>query len=113
MSHYAKIVDGIVTEVIVADKDHIDTLDGEWVQTSYNTFGGEHPENRPLRKNYASIGYTYDRSRDAFIAPKPYPSWVLDEQTCLWVAPITKPDQIVGKYHGWNETIGNWEEVSA
>ena len=112
MSHFAKLVDGIVTVVIVAEQDYINTLEGEWVQTSYNTYGGQHPESRPLRKNYAGIGYTYDRSRDAFIAPKPYSSWVLDEQTCLWAAPIAKPEPVIGKYHGWNETIVNWEEVS-
>jgi hypothetical protein len=93
MSHYAKVVDGVVTQVIVAEAEFfqtfVDTSPGEWIQTSYNTHGGQHPDGRPLRKNYAGIGYTYDRSRDAFIPPKLDASWTLDEATCLWIVPTT------------------------
>jgi hypothetical protein len=91
MSHFAKVVDGVVVTVIVAEQEFfdtfVDTSPGEWVQTSYNTYGGQHPEGRPLRKNYAGIGYTYDRERDAFISPKPDGDWVLNEETCLWELP--------------------------
>ena len=82
MAHYAKVVDGKVTQVIVAEADFFDTFvdssPGAWIQTSYNTHGNQHPEGRPLRGNYAGIGYTYDSTRDAFIPPKPFPSWVRD-----------------------------------
>ena len=91
MSHFAKVVNGIVTQVIVAEQDFfdtfIDTSPGEWIQTSYNTYGGQHPEGRPLRKNYAGIGFTYDKERDAFIPPKLSEDWILDEETCLWIEP--------------------------
>ena len=107
MAHFAKIENNLVTEVIVAEQDFIDTLSGEWVQTSYNTNDGQHPESRPLRKNYAGIGYTYDKTRDAFIRPKPYPSWVLDEDTCGWKAPIDYPSDTTDMY-GWNEDSGAW-----
>ncbi len=89
MAHHAKVVNGIVTQVIVAEPEFFDTFvdssPGEWVQTSYNTHGGQHPEGRPLRKNYAGIGFTYDAERDAFIPPKPEGDYALDEETCLWV----------------------------
>ena len=90
MSHFAEIKDGIVQQVIVAEQDFIDSgaVSGIWVQTSYNTYGGQHPEGRPLRKNYAGIGYTYDSVRDAFYAPQPDPTWVLDEETCTWRPPV-------------------------
>jgi hypothetical protein len=87
MSHFAKVEGGIVTQVIVAEQDVIDSgLFGDgWVQTSYNTFGGQHPEGRPLRMNFAGIGYTYDAERDAFIPPMPEEGeWTLNEDTCLW-----------------------------
>lgn len=84
MSHFAKIENGIVTQVIVAEQEFVDTQPGEWVQTSYNTYGGEHPNGTPLRKNYAGIGFTYDSDRDAFIPPKPEGNFVLNEDTCLW-----------------------------
>jgi hypothetical protein len=110
MSHFAKVIDGIVTEVLVIDQDVIDTgMFGEpslWVQTSYNTRGGQHPEGRPLRKNYAGIGYTYDEERDAFIPPQPFPSWTLNEDTCLWDAPTPYPDD--NKRYYWNEDILEW-----
>lgn len=89
MSHFAKVVNGIVAQVIVAEPEFfdtfVDTSPGEWIQTSYNTHGGQHPEGRPLRKNYAGIGFTYDVERDAFIPPKPEGDYALDEETCLWV----------------------------
>ena len=88
MSHFAKVVDGVVEIVIVAEQDFIDDhCEGTWVQTSYNTYGGVHSDGKtPLRKNYAGVGYTYDEDRDAFIPPKPSEGeWSLDEDTCLWV----------------------------
>ena len=89
MAHFAKVVNGIVTQVIVAEPEFFDTFidssPGDWIQTSYNTYGGQHPEGRPLRKNYAGIGFTYDAERDAFIPPKPEGDYALDEETCLWV----------------------------
>ena len=110
MSHFAKVVDGKVTEVIVAEQDFINTLPNAslWVQTSYNTHGGQHPEGRPLRKNYAGVGFTYDAQRDAFIPPKPFTSWVLNETTCLWNAPVAYP--INDKHYAWDETTTSWVE---
>ena len=108
MAHFAKIENNIVTQVIVAEQAVIDSglFGAGWVQTSYNTHGGQHPENRPLRKNYAGVGYTYDSSRDAFIPPRPYPSWSLDEATCLWTAPTPMPTD--GKLYQWNEATAAW-----
>ena len=114
MSHFAKVIDGIVAEVLVIEQDVINTgLFGEpslWVQTSYNTTGGQHPEGRPLRKNYAGIGYTYDPVRDAFIPPSPFPSWTLNEDTCLWDAPTPRPDD--GKPYAWDEATLAWVEIT-
>jgi hypothetical protein len=114
MAHYAKVVDGIVTQVIVAEADFFDTFvdssPGQWIQTSYNTHGGQHPEGRPLRKNYAGIGYTYDSVRDAFIPPKPLASWVLDEETCQWEAPVAYPTD--GKNYLWDEPTTSWIEIA-
>jgi hypothetical protein len=109
MSHFAKVQNGIVTEVIVAEQDVIDSgLFGTgWVQTSYNTRGGQHPEGRPLRKNYAGIGFAYDATRDAFIPPQLFPSWTLDEQTCLWQAPIPMPND--EHIYMWNELNQSWD----
>jgi len=110
MSHFAKVENGLVTQVIVADQDFINSgALGDpslWIQTSYNTQGGQHPDGRPLRKNYAGIGYTYDTARDAFIPPKPYDSWILNEDTCLWNAPVPYP--LDGKMYVWRENIRNW-----
>jgi len=100
MAHYAKIEDDIVTQVVVAEQEYIDTKEGTWVQTSYNA---------SIRKNYAGIGDTYDSTRDAFIPPQSYPSWVLNEDTCNWEAPVTIPDD--GKQYEWNEATTNWVEV--
>ena len=114
MGHFAKVVDGVVSQVIVAEPEFFDTFvdssPGEWVQTSYNTHGGVHANGgTPLRKNYAGIGFTYDKERDAFIPPKPFPSWVLNENTCLWDAPIPYPQD--GKVYKWDEATLNWVEV--
>ena len=113
MAHFAKVQDGIVTKVIVAEPEFFDTFvddsPGSWVQTSYNTKGGQHPENRPLRKNYAGIGFTYDLVRDAFIPPQPFASWTLNEDTCLWNSPVAYPDD--GETYEWNEETKSWIEV--
>jgi len=100
MAHYAKIEDDIVTQVVVAEQAYIDTKEGTWVQTSYNA---------SIRKNYAGIGYTYDSTRDAFIPPKPYPSWVLNETTCGWDAPVEITND--GKEYTWDEETTNWKEI--
>ena len=113
MSHFAKVENGIVTQVIVAEQNVIDSgIFGDgWVQTSYNTHGGVHANgNTPLRKNYAGVGYTYDSQRDAFISPQPYPSWTLVEDTCLWSAPVPMP--IDDKFYSWDETSLTWVEIS-
>ena len=113
MSHYAKVVDGKVTQVIVADeeffKTFVDSSPGQWLQTSYNTHGGVHANGGiPLRKNYAGIGYSYDPVKDAFIPPQPFPSWILNPDTCLWDAPVVMPTD--GKMYTWDETIKTWVE---
>jgi hypothetical protein len=109
MSHWAEIDENnIVTRVLVGNNSEPDegeafmnSLGGTWVKTSYNG---------TIRKNYAGIGYSYDSSRDAFIAPKPFDSWELDEDTCRWEAPVAYPTD--GKIYTWNEDITNWEEVA-
>ena len=104
MSHFAKLNNNIVTEVIVAEQDFINSgLVGDsflWVQTSYN-------EN--FRKNFATVGSSYDSTRDAFIPVKPYASWTLNETTCLWECPVALPDD--NKKYEWNETDQTWDEV--
>ena len=111
MSHFAKIENKIVTQIIVAEQDFVDTQSGTWVQTSYNTHGGQHIlGGTPLRKNYAGIGYTYDSTRDAFYSPQPYPSWTLNETTCYWELPVTYPDD--GKFYNWDESTTSWVEVA-
>ena len=108
MAHYAKIKNGIVVDVIVAEQDFIDTQEGDWVQTSYNTQGGVHRlGGTPLRKNYAGIGFTYDSKRDVFIPPQPYASWIMNETTCLWEAPTPMPDD--GSAYTWNESTTSWD----
>jgi hypothetical protein len=118
MAHYA-FLDGnyIVTEVIVGKDEnnfdwerHYGDLRGQLCKrTSYNTIGGVHKEGgTPYRKNYAGIGYTYDPVRDAFIPPKPYNSWVLNEDSCLWEAPIPYPTD--SKQYSWNEETQTWTE---
>jgi hypothetical protein len=111
MSHFAEIKEGYVFNVIVAEQDFIDTLKGAWVQTSYNTSGGVHAQGgTPLRKNYAGWGMLYDATRDAFIAPQPFPSWILNEDTCQWESPVPYPTD--DKRYTWDEATTNWKEVS-
>lgn len=123
MAHFAKVQDGIVTKVIVAEPEFFDTFvddsPGKWVQTSYNTRGGVHynPETgdpsedqtKALRKNYAGKGYTYDAAKDAFIPPQPFASWTLNETSCLWEAPVAYPDD--SQMYQWNEDTTNWVVV--
>ena len=106
MSHFAKIdSNNIVTEVIVAEQDFINSgAVGDsflWVQTSYNN---------NFRKNYAGVGFTYDKTRDAFYTPQPYPSWTLNEDTCLWETPVAYPDD--DKDYDWDEETQSWDEES-
>ena len=104
MAHYAKVVDNLVTQVIVAEAEFfdsfVDTSPGQWIQCSYNS---------TIRKNYPGIGYTYDSVRDAFIAPRPYPSWTLNETTCVWESPVAWPTG--DAEYVWNETDQSWDEV--
>lgn len=118
MSHFAyvpNIVDGkgIVEQVIRIDQETLNTGNwgdpSKWVQTSYNTYGNQHPENRPLRGNYAGVGYTYDAINDVFYAPKPRPSWLLNESTWLWEAPVPMPTD--GKKYSWDEATVSWIEI--
>lgn len=116
MAHFAKVENSVVTEVLVISQDELNLgFFGDpalWVQTSYNTRGGVHygPDGQPdgpgLRKNYAGIGYTYDATLDAFIPPKPYLSWLLNTQTCLWEAPVPYPND--GKMYVWDEQTLSW-----
>ena len=122
MSHFAKVTDGKVTQVIVAEKEffdtYVDSTPGEWIQTSYNTRGGVHygQDGQPdggvaLRGNYAGIGYTYDRANDVFYAPQPFPSWVISAPDWTWKAPVAMPTD--GKQYTWDEATKNWVEVPA
>ena len=112
MAHYAKVEDGVVTQVIVADSKEWcqANLGGIWVQTSYNTHGNQHPEGRPLNKNYAGIGYTFDGI--GFAAPQPFPSWSLNSDTYLWDAPTPMPVE-EGKRYTWDEATTSWVEAPA
>ena len=114
MSHFAKVLDGKVVQVIVAEPDFfntfVDTSPGEWIQTSYNTHANQHPEDRPLRGNYAGIGYTYDRTNDVFYAPQPFNSWILNEASWTWEAPVQLPED--GKRYAWDEETISWKEVN-
>jgi len=120
MAHFAKLENSIVTQVIViADKyeqtgeDFINnklSLDGTWLQTSYNTYAGQHANGgMPLRKNFAGVGYSYDEKLDAFIPPKPFESWILDAETCVWQAPIEYPND--DENYSWNEQTQNWQLI--
>lgn len=126
MGHFAKVTDGKVVNVIVAEKEFFDSFvddsAGEWIKTSYNMRGGVYHDPETglpaddqsvisddegrMRKNYAGIGYTYDRVRDAFIPPNPFPSWVLNEDSCLWEPPVPVPDT-ENRYY-WDEESTNW-----
>ena len=130
MAHFAKVQNGIVTRVIVAEPEFFDTFvddsPGKWIKTSYNMRGGVYYDpatGEPAadqsviaddeargRKNYAGKGYTYDATRDAFIPPQPYASWTLNEDTCLWDAPVAYPTD--GKMYTWDEETTNWVEVT-
>lgn len=104
MAHYAKIENGIVTQVNVVEEDFFnsnpDRYTGQWIQTSYNN---------NIRKNFAGIGFKYDEERDAFIPPKPFNKWVLNEDTCRWESPVPYPDD--EKQYVWNDNKGVWEEL--
>ena len=115
MGNFAKVRDGKVVNVIVAEPEFFETFiddsPGTWIQTSYNTYGNKHKlGGTPVRGNYAGIGYTYDATNDVFIEPKPFPSWVLNESTWLWEAPVIKPAD--DKKYVWDESIINWKEVT-
>jgi hypothetical protein len=123
MSHFALIDENnIVTKVIVAEQSYVDRKypNQPWLKTSYNTRGGVHydqetgkpsfDQNKSFRKNFAGVGCFYDPDRDAFIPPKPYPSWILDEQTCLWTAPVAMPTD--DKMYRWDEDSGSWVEAA-
>jgi hypothetical protein len=109
MAHFAQVKNGVVTQVIVAEQNFINTLpdSSDWVQTSYRTSGGQHPEGRPLRKNYAGIGFLYDGV--GFYPPKPYDSWSLNQDTYVWEAPTPYPD--TGRLYKWNEDTLSWDEI--
>ena len=127
MSHFAEIdKNGIVLRVIVAEQDFVDSMKGNWIQTSYNVRGGEYTRGEDnaeklvfsaegtkqdilarSRKNYAGVGFKYDGNRDVFIPPQPYPSWILNENTCQWEAPVKQPD---GRYR-WDESSLSWVEI--
>lgn len=114
MAHYAKVENGIVTQVIVADQEFIDSGalgdPSTWLQTSYNTFGGQHRSGgTPLRKNYAGVGYLYMSDIDAFVPPKQFASWVLNTETGLWDPPVPRPEN--NQYVVWDEEIQNWKEA--
>ena len=125
MAHYAKIVDGIVERIIVAEQDFIDTQEGKWVKTSYNMKQGIYYDvetNAPAadqsvingdeareRKNYAVEGGVYDSERDIFLPEKNFPSWVIDETKWGWKAPVDKPDD--GKNYSWNEETQSWDQL--
>lgn len=118
MSHFAKVENGIVTQVIVIEQDVLNTGywgdPSSWVQTSYNTYAGQHTlGGTPLRKNYAGIGYTYDKDRDAFYSPKPYVSWILNEATCIWEPPVPMPTdgEEKGVFYTWNESHLTWDST--
>ena len=126
MAHFAKVTNGVVTRIARTTQENIDNIGvdnepGQWIKTSYNTRGGVHydPETnlpsddqtKALRKNYAGIGMTYDEDRDAFIPTQPYDSWVLNETSCLWEAPVAYPTD--GEEYYWNEETQTWDAVEA
>ena len=123
MAHYAKVNNGIVEQVIVAEPEFfdsfVDSSPGEWIQTSYNTQGGIHydsvtglpsaDQSKALRKNFAGQGFTYNKTLDAFIPQKPYPSMILNEETCLWEYAVAYPTD--GQRYTWNESTTSWDLV--
>lgn len=121
MSHFAKVLNGVVIQVIVAEQEFfetfVDSSPGQWIQTSYNTRANVHygPDGMPdggaaLRGNYAGIGFTYDAENDVFYEPQPYPSWVLDTTSWTWSAPVPCPTD--GGQYVWNETTVNWDKLT-
>ena len=125
MAHFAKLGEGNIVEKVVVVHNNVATTEQAginflnnlyqtndvWKQTSYNTKSGVHKlGGTPFRKNYAGRGYTYDEARDAFIPPKPYPSWTLNGTTCLWDPPVAYPND--GKEYNWNESTTNWDEIT-
>ena len=127
MAHFAKVVKGVVQQVIVAEPEFFDTFvdstPGKWIQTSYNTKGGVHyqpnstepsaDQSKALRKNFAGVGYIYDAARDAFYSKQPYPSWTLNESTCYWEPPIEMPPaQEGGLLWEWNEVEQRWDSTT-
>ena len=125
MAHFARVENKIVKEVIVAEQDFIDNVvydkPGEWIQTSYNTYGGVHydpttrepsaDQSKALRYNFASPNYHYDANVDAFYAPQPYSSWTLNTETYLWESPVAYPDD--GELYTWNEETQSWDAVES
>ena len=124
MASFAKIGSGNIVEQVVAVSNEVATTEqagveflqnlyndtATWKQTSYNTYGGVHSlDGTPFRKNFAGVGYTYDETKNAFIAPKPYASWVLNDDTCLWESPVAYPDD--DKLYTWNEDTTSWDAV--
>jgi hypothetical protein len=114
MGHFAKVVNGKVEQVIVAEPEFfntfVDSSPGAWIQTSYNTLAGKHTlGGTPLRGNYAGIGYTYDQANDVFYAPQPFASWILDQADWTWKAPIPAP--VDGKPYKWQESNKSWVEI--
>lgn len=125
MAHFAKVNNGVVEQVIVAEPEFfevfVDSSPGTWIQTSYNTYGGVHykpnviprepseDQSKALRKNFAGIGYSYDYVNDAFIPPQPYSSWILNSTSFLWEAPVPKPTD--GKHYKWDEATVSWQEI--
>lgn len=118
MPHFAKLDKNSVVTFVTVGSDHDDGKELElskrtkhtYKQTSYNTQGGVHLlGGNPFRKNFAGIGFTYDADLDAFIPPKPYPSWLLDEESATWKAPVAYPEGEV--MYSWNEGLGDWESV--
>lgn len=111
MAHFAKVLNGKVIDVIVAEPEFFDTFrdssPGEWIQTSYNTTAGKHLKGgTPLRANYAGIGYNYDKEEDVFYEPKPYNSWILDKETYTWHAPVPMPEDVPSL---WDESTLSWK----
>jgi hypothetical protein len=118
MAHFAKLDENNVVVYVTVGRDEDEGKEAElsartgdvYKQTSFNTVGGVHTGGgTPYRKNYAGIGYTYDEQRDAFIPPQPYPSWLLNEQSCLWEAPVPMPTD--GEQYSWNESTQTWDAV--
>lgn len=120
MAHFAKLDSNNIVTFVTVGRDEDENRENEiseqtgdtYKRTSYNTYGGVHAlGGTPFRKNYAGIGYTYDETRDAFIPPQPYPSWVLNEDTCLWEPPVAHPDD--GNMYQWNEETQTWDQINA